>query len=93
MRLWVITYDIADNRRRRDLSKLLAQRMERVQESVFEGWLNFVEIREVMVQAAQVIEASEDSLRAYPLAVRTESRHQIAGKQPVAAKPQDFWIV
>lgn len=93
MRLWVITYDIADDRRRRELSKLLGQRLERVQESVFEGWLNFMEIREVIEQVTVIIEPAEDRLRAYPLAVKNEARHQTAGQQTVTKRPENFWIV
>ncbi|HRI93047.1 MAG TPA: CRISPR-associated endonuclease Cas2, partial [Accumulibacter sp.] len=44
MRLWVIAYDIADDRRRRELARLLGRQAERVQESVFEGWLCGAEV-------------------------------------------------
>lgn len=40
MRLWMICYDIADNRRRTQVAHWLAdQGAERTQESVFECWL------------------------------------------------------
>lgn len=93
MRLWVITYDIANDRRRRELSKLLARRLERVQESVFEGWLNFMEIREVIEQVSVIIEPTEDKLRAYPLAVRNETRRQTAGQQTITKRSENFWII
>jgi CRISPR-associated protein Cas2 len=93
MRLWVITYDIADNRRRRELAKLLSQRLERVQESVFEGWLNFMEIREVIAQVEQIIEPEADKVRAYPLAVRNEKRYQFVGLQMTVPRPQHYWII
>lgn len=93
MRLWVITYDIADNRRRRELAKLLSQRLERVQESVFEGWLNFMEIREVIAQVEQIIQPDADKVRAYPLAVRNEKRYQSIGLQTTVPRPQHYWIV
>ncbi|MEQ1526004.1 MAG: CRISPR-associated endonuclease Cas2 [Gallionella sp.] len=93
MRLWVIAYDIANDRRRRALVKLLAQCMERVQESVFEGWLNPMEIREVIRQTKEIIESAEDKVRAYPLALRNEKRCKTLGGQKPARHPQDYWIV
>ncbi len=93
MRLWVIAYDIADNRRRRELSRLLAQRLERVQESVFEGWLNFLEIREMIGKVQKIIEPVEDSVRAYPLAVRAEKRYRTTGRQTPTRRPQGYWII
>ena len=39
MRLWLVSYDIADDRRRRRTANVLHTQLERVQESVFGGWL------------------------------------------------------
>lgn len=93
MRLWVIAYDIADNRRRRELSKLLGQCMDRVQESVFEGWLNSLEQRELIAKVSDIIDHTEDTVRAYPLAVKTEMRYQTGGRQALTQRPKEFWIV
>lgn len=93
MRLWVITYDIADSRRRSELFKLLAQRLEHVQESVFEGWLEYGEIDELIGQVQSMIEPAEDSLRAYPLALRNEQRQQTAGRQHATPRPGSYWII
>jgi CRISPR-associated protein Cas2 len=93
MRLWVIAYDIANNRRRYGLAKLLSQRMERVQESVFEGWLNFIEIREVIAQIKEIIDPADDKVRAYPLAMKSENRYQTLGRQKLTQRTHDYWIV
>ncbi len=93
MRLWVIAYDIADNRRRRELTKLLAHRFVRVQESVFEGWLDFMEIQDVIKEIEVIIEPGEDSLRAYPAALRNEKRYQTAGQHISTQRPLNYWIV
>ena len=93
MRLWIVAYDIADDRRRNRLARLLATRMDRVQESVFEGWLVAVDMRRLLVEVAAVIELGTDAVRAYPLAMRDDSRRQKLGDQPESAPLADHWIV
>lgn len=93
MRLWVIAYDIADNRRRRQLVKCLASQMQRVQESVFEGWLTQAELNSLIAEATPLLNREEDRLRAYPLAVRAEKRYGIYGQQQTTPKQTDYWIL
>ena len=92
MRLWVIVYDIADDRRRRRLAAVLGRRAERVQESVFEAWLNGAELRALLAEVAAVIEPAADAVRAYPLALRTASRRETLGAQSATARPSDYWL-
>jgi len=92
MRLWVIAYDIADDRRRRRLAGVLGKCAARVQESVFEAWLNGAELRALLAEVAAVIEPSADAVRAYPLALRHPSRRETLGDQPAAARPAAYWI-
>jgi len=93
MRLWVLVYDIADDRRRRQLAQCLGKQMQRVQESVFEGWLTQSELHALMAEAAQLLDLAEDRLRAYPLAVRKQSRYQLYGRQTATEKISDFWVI
>lgn len=93
MRLWVVTYDISDERRRRQLGRLLGSRMSRVQESVFEGWLVSADARRLLDDVALMIMPEADSVRAYPLAMREPARRQALGCQPAADKPVGYWIV
>lgn len=93
MRLWVIAYDIADDRRRRQLVKCLASQMQRVQESVFEGWLMQKELNDLINQAKPILNLEEDQLRAYPLAVRSEKRYGVYGQQRATTKQTDYWII
>jgi len=93
MRLWVIAYDIADNSRRRQLAKCLAKQMERVQESVFEGWFTQTELNGLIAEATKILNLEEDSLRAYPLAVRTEQRYSTYGQQQATPRQTDYWII
>lgn len=92
MRLWVIAYDIADDRRRRRLAGVLGKCAARVQESVFEAWLNGAELRALLADVAAVIEPSADAVRAYPLALRHPSRRETLGDQPGAARPVGYWV-
>lgn len=93
MRLWIVVYDIADDRRRRMLVKVLAHGLARVQESVFEGWLTAVRMREILAEAAALTDPSEDRLRAYPLALRTAERYRQLGTQPPTPPTPDYWVV
>ncbi len=93
MRLWIITYDIADNRRRRELAKRLGQGLVRVQESVFEGWLNVLEIQQLIADIQHIIEPAEDKLRAYPLAVKQQQRYQTIGQHTPTPRPEQYWIL
>lgn len=92
-RFWVICYDIADNHRRGRVARLLLDHVERVQESVFEGWLSAAQQRDLEQRLAPLIEASEDSIRFYPLLLREAICRQSAGTMPALRREQDFWIV
>jgi CRISPR-associated protein Cas2 len=93
MRLWVIAYDIADDKRRRYLVKCLSQKMQRVQESVFEAWLTQSELSLLIVEATPLLNLQQDRLRAYPLAVRTEQRYGTYGQQQATMKHSNYWII
>lgn len=92
MRRWIITYDIADDERRYRLARLLGQRLERVQESVFEGILSGAEIDDTLAEARKIIEESADKLRAYPVSRRTDRRRVGLGTQPQVQSPSAYWI-
>lgn len=93
MRLWMVAYDIADDRRRRQLAQCLAKKLVRVQESIFEGWLTQPESSALMEEVKQLLDPRADRLRAYPLAVRKSSRYQVYGQQEKTEKLPDFWII
>lgn len=65
--LYVITYDIPDDRRRNQLAKALKGYGTRVQYSVFEAHLNKAKFEELKQEVANVIDSSEDSVRYYVL--------------------------
>ena len=65
--LYVITYDIPDDRRRNQLAKALKGYGTRVQYSVFEAHLNKTQFEELKREVANIIDFSEDSVRCYAL--------------------------
>lgn len=93
MRLWVIAYDVADDKRRRLLAKCLAKQTQRVQESLFEGWLTQTELNRLLSEAALLLDLAEDKLRAYPLAVRKAERYGVYGQQTATRPAPDYWIL
>lgn len=93
MRLWVIAYDIVDNRRRRLVADFLGRHANRVQESVFEGMLTGQEIQQVTKTLGELMEKGEDSLRCYPIGVEDPNRRRALGTQPGMACTQDYWVI
>jgi CRISPR-associated protein Cas2 len=66
-RLWVIAYDIVDNRTRRRVEKALLNCSARIQESVFEGIFTHSGVRALRRELAGLIDVTVDSIRFYPL--------------------------
>lgn len=65
-RLWMIAYDISNDRIRREVRNILKNHGTRVQYSVFECFLRSREKVELQSQLTGLIERS-DSIRWYPL--------------------------
>lgn len=63
----VIAFDVANDKRRRRLVKVLESFGERAQESVFEAWLTAGERRKLERRALACIEQREDRLAFYAL--------------------------
>jgi CRISPR-associated protein Cas2 len=92
-RLWVVAYDIADNRRRARVARALLDHLARVQESVFEGWLTPAVQRQLQLSLAELIEPAEDSIRFYPLLLREPSCRQTDGAMAPLRQDGGYWIV
>lgn len=65
--LWIICYDIADDRRRNRIAKKLEGYGERVQDSVFECHLDPARLRQLQETLAPLVNPEQDHLRYYPL--------------------------
>ncbi len=71
--LYMIAYDISDDRRRAHLAKLLEGFGDRVQYSVFRAQLEKRDLAELIVRARRIIFEKEDSLLIFPLCKSCES--------------------
>ena len=92
-RLWVVAYDIADHRRRRQVAATLATCCTRVQESVFEGWLTPPRMRHLLDELTRLIQPQHDSVRFYPLLSGEPPRTDRQGPGPHAARAPEFWLI
>lgn len=78
-RLWVIAYDIADDRARQRVDHHLQTWGERVQYSVFEAFLTLPEARRILASLQPLLDPSTDSLRLYPICTWCAQTHLIVG--------------
>ncbi|AGF53626.1 ssr7072 (plasmid) [Synechocystis sp. PCC 6803] len=93
MDFWLVCYDVRDDKRRRKLAKLLEQRCQRVQYSVFECPLPEKVLTDLLHRRwLKELNLKEDSLRAYPLQRQSRSQAKIFGS-PDLYEPPDFLIL
>lgn len=92
MLLYVITYDMACNRRRQKVADLLEGYGRRVQESVFECVLARDKYRELQQKLKRHFHSAEDSIRFYLLSSHTRDKIVIWGGPPVAELPRPMVI-
>lgn len=91
-RLWMVCYDISDDRARRAVAESLLGVGERIQESVFECTMGMDGLRALLDRLAELIDPGSDSLRAYPLCAWCEGRVAWLGLGRRSDDP-DLWIV
>jgi len=84
---YVLTYDIANDRRRLKIARLLERYGERVQYSVFEMWLTPEEWQKIHRQLQRLLEESEDSLRVYRLCAACRQRILTLGQGETLEAP------
>ena len=90
--LVLVVYDITSDKRRNKLAIFLEGYGRRVQDSVFECFLNLVEMRELYQQVAKRIDEADDDVRFYWISADALSRVLTLGSEPPKAPP-DTYIV
>jgi len=85
--LYVIAYDIPEDRRRTRLANLLKSYGERVQLSVFECWLSRAELEALKKRIREKVDLAEDSVRIY----RSHPSVEVLGVGPVPEE-KDFHV-
>ena len=76
---FIVTYDIADDRRRKKLSDVLSDFGDRVQYSVFECLMGMEELNRMTDRIAAVIDAEQDGVRIYALCTGCENKVTVIG--------------
>jgi CRISPR-associated protein Cas2 len=88
----VIAFDVADDRRRRALVRVLESFGDRALESVFEAWLTPEERRLLEERALRCINASQDRLALYGLPPQDCKDVVILGSGQLAPK-HAHWLL
>ncbi len=91
MYLWVISYDITDDKRRNNLAKLLLSYGERVQFSVFECRLK--DIADLAEQVNGLIEQEQDSVRIYRICDTCRDKIRLKGQAPDYSSGEHFIVI
>ena len=90
--LVLVSYDIADDRRRLKVSRVLEGYGERVQYSVFECDLRVKQYERLKEEMKELADDEEDSVRIYRLCRACTARVDIIGQGEVTTTP-DLYIV
>lgn len=90
--MWMVCYDIADDRRRQRVAGVLEAFGERVQWSVFECYLTPVQRVALRDRLRAELDAAEDSVRWYPLCVWCRERVVCVGPVGPTDDPPYFVV-
>lgn len=86
--LYLVTYDIPDDRRRTRLAKVMLDFGNRVQYSVFECLLDNKLYENMVTVIERHIRDEEDSVRIYPLCANCRQQVVLMGGAPLNEDPE-----
>ncbi|MGF1575130.1 MAG: CRISPR-associated endonuclease Cas2 [Cyanophyceae cyanobacterium] len=92
MQLYVVTYDIPSDKRRKKVSDLLEGYGQRVQYSVFECVLVPEQYRDLQRRLQARLDLAEDQVRFYPLSAHTLSRIETWGGPKLLSPPNSIVV-
>lgn len=87
MLLYVVAYDIPDDKRRKKIADLLEGYGKRVQYSVFECVLTQAKYDELRQRLKQRVKLADDNVRFYPLSRHTLNQIERWGGDPITTRP------
>ncbi|MEM6597065.1 MAG: CRISPR-associated endonuclease Cas2 [Cyanobacteria bacterium P01_C01_bin.69] len=90
--LVLVTYDIADNKRRTKLATFLEGYGRRVQKSVFECFIGLGEMKKLKIQMEKRIQLPEDDVRMYWITADAVPRSLTMGGLPPTPPPKSYII-
>ena len=88
--LYIVTYDIVDDRRRTRLAKALRDFGNRVQYSVFECLMGAKELGKMRERIEHLTDHEEDSVRIYSLCGECEGKVDIIGTGARTEDPEVY---
>lgn len=80
-RLWLIAYDISDDRRRTRVAVLLEAHGQRLQKSVFEARLSRAELRRIVEAMEPLVNRHEDRVDFIPVCRTDEAGRRALGQR------------
>jgi len=91
-RMFVVCFDVCDDKRLRRIARELGNFGVRVQKSVFECHLDDSELTDLQQRLAQLLDEQEDNVRYYPLCPKDVGAVLIDGPGRVSFDP-DFVLI
>ena len=88
----IVSYDIADDRRRTEIASLLKNFGQRVQKSIFECYLEEDHMLDLKSSIERLIDVAKDSVRYYYLCKTDEKRVEYFG-ETVIYKDEDYFMI
>jgi CRISPR-associated protein Cas2 len=92
MLLVIVVYDIADDKRRLKLSNFLEGHGRRVQESVFECFIDLEQMKKLHRQVTKRVNVTEDNVRFYWVPVDAVAKTLTIGSPHPEPPPQVYII-
>jgi CRISPR-associated protein Cas2 len=91
--LYLVSYDVAADKRRTRVAQALEDHGVRVQFSVFEVETGERGLDKLLGRLTDLIDPTTDSIRAYPLCLRCRGSVTVVGKGPAAGEREDVVVV
>ena len=89
--LYIVAYDLPNDRRRTKLHKMLKGFGQWTQFSLFECWLTDTQLAKLHGRLERMIKVDEDSVRIYPLCARCVTQVETIGS--AAPRQESLYLV